>query len=155
MPLKDLCFDLRKMLLSFRKSLSKLTDNLSNNLFKLGLALGSGMLMGITLAPTEAWYFAWIALAPLWYLVCSDRRSSSPQHRYFPTVIYGLCWGIGFYGLGLSWIFGIHPMTWMGVPFLASLGIATFCLTFITLWGASLATFWSISLRFIDAQANP
>ena len=59
--------------------------------------------------------------------------------------------------LGLSWIFGIHPMTWMGVPFFASLGIATFCLTFITLWGASLATFWSISLKFIDSrtQSNP
>ena len=118
MLIKDLCFDPRKMLLSFRKSLSKLTDNLSNNLFELGLAIGSGMLMGITLAPTEAWYFAWIALAPLWYLVCSNSRSTSPQHRYFPPVIYGLCWGIGFYGLGLSWIFGIHPMTWMGVPFL-------------------------------------
>jgi apolipoprotein N-acyltransferase len=142
MPLKDLFFDPRKMLLSFRKSLTKLT----NNLFELGLALGSGILMGITLAPTEAWYFAWIALSPLWYLVCRDRHSS--------VVIYGLAWGIGFYGLGLSWIFGIHPMTWMGVPFFASLGIATFCLTFITLWGASLATFWSISLKFINSKTQ-
>ena len=145
MPIKDLFFDPRKMLLSFRKSLAKLTDNL----FELGLALGSGVLMGITLAPTEAWYFAWIALAPLWYLVCRDRHT--------PAVIYGFCWGIGFYGLGLSWIFGIHPMTWMGVPFFASLAIATFCLTFITLWGTSLATFWSISLKFINSktQSNP
>ncbi|WP_310425594.1 apolipoprotein N-acyltransferase [Chamaesiphon sp. VAR_48_metabat_135_sub] len=133
------------MLLSFRKSLTKLTDNL----FELGLALGSGILMGITLAPLEAWYFAWIALAPLWYLVCRDRHS--------PAVLYGLCWGIGFYGLGLSWIFGIHPMTWMGVPYLASLGIATFCLTFITLWGTSLAILWSICLKFINykPQLNP
>jgi apolipoprotein N-acyltransferase len=133
------------MLLSFRKSLIRLTDNL----FELGIALGSGILMGSTLAPIEAWYFAWVALAPLWYLVCRDRHSSA--------VIYGLCWGIGFYGLGLSWIFGIHPMTWMGVPFFASLGIATFCLTFITLWGASLAIFWSLSLKFISSksQLNP
>jgi apolipoprotein N-acyltransferase len=128
------------MLLSFRKSLTKLTDNL----FELGLALGSGILMGLTLAPVEAWYLAWVALAPLWYLVCRDRHSYS--------AIYGLCWGVGFYGLGLSWIFGIHPMTWMGVPFLASLGIATFCLTFITLWGASLATFWSMSLKLINSR---
>jgi apolipoprotein N-acyltransferase len=143
--MKDLFFRSSKMLLSFRKSLTKITDNL----FELGLALGSGVLMGITFSPVAAWYFAWIALAPLWYLVCRDRHS--------PTVIYGLCWGVGFYGLGLSWIFGIHPMTWMGVPFFASLGIATFCLTFITLWGASLATFWSISLKFINSksQLNP
>jgi apolipoprotein N-acyltransferase len=133
------------MLLSFRKSLTKLSDNR----FELGLALGSGVLMGMTLAPVEAWYFAWISLAPLWYLICRDRHT--------PAVIYGFCWGIGFYGLGLSWIFGIHPMTWMGVPFFASLGIATFCLMFITLWGTSLATFWSISLKFINSktQSNP
>jgi apolipoprotein N-acyltransferase len=130
------------MLLSFRKSLTKLADNF----FELGLALGSGILMGSTLTPVEAWYFAWVALAPLWYLICRDRDS--------PVVIYGLCWGIGFYGLGLSWIFGIHPMTWMGIPFFASLGIATFCLTFITLWGASLAIFWSLSLRFISSKLS-
>jgi apolipoprotein N-acyltransferase len=105
--------------------------------------------MGIAFDPLAAWYFAWIALAPLWYLVCRDRNSH--------PVIYGLSWGIGFYGLGLNWIFGIHPMTWMGVPYFASLGIATFCLTFITLWGASLATFWSVSLKFIytKSQLNP
>ena len=128
------------MLITFRKSLPKFTDKL----FDLGVALGSGILMGITFAPVEAWYFAWAALAPLWYLVCRDRNSNS--------IVYALCWGIGFYGLGLSWIFGIHPMTWMGVPYFASLGIATFCLTFITLWGASLAILWSISLKFINSK---
>jgi apolipoprotein N-acyltransferase len=133
------------MLLPFRKSLSKFTDKL----FELGIALGSGILMGITFAPVEAWYFAWIALAPLWYLVCRDRHANA--------IIYALCWGIGFYGLGLSWIFGIHPMTWMGVPYFASLGIAISCLTFITLWGASLAILWSICLKFINSksQLNP
>jgi apolipoprotein N-acyltransferase len=133
------------MLITLRKSLPKFT----NKLFDLGVALGSGILMGITFAPVEAWYFAWVALAPLWYLVCRNRNYNS--------IIYALCWGIGFYGLGLSWIFGIHPMTWMGVPYFASLGIATFCLTFITLWGASLAILWSISLKFINSkpQLNP
>lgn len=137
------------MLLSFRKSLSKLTGNL----LELGVALGSGILMGITLSPVDAWGFAWIALAPLWYLLCR-RNFATQKQSYFLAVVYGLCWGIGFYGFGLSWIFGIHPMTWMGVPFLASLGIATFCLIFITLWGASLATVWSMSLRFIDSQTQ-
>jgi apolipoprotein N-acyltransferase len=135
------------MLLSFRKSLTKLTDK--HLLFKMGIALGGGVLMGITFAPVEAWYFAWIALTPLWYLLC---RKHDPD-----SIIYAGCWGIGCYGLGLSWIFGIHPMTWMGVPYLASLGIATFCLTFITLWGASLVVLWSISLRLINSkpQLNP
>ena len=130
------------MFISLRKSLTKHTDQL----LKIGIALGSGMLMGMTFAPVEAWYLAWIALAPLWYLLCQERDAGK--------WLYALCWGIGCYGWGLSWIFGIHPMTWMGVPYLASLGIATFCLTFITLWGASLVTFWSFCLRFISSKPN-
>jgi apolipoprotein N-acyltransferase len=134
------------MLLSFRKLQAKLTSK--DNLFGIGIALGSGVLMGMTFAPVEAWYLAWISIAPLWYLLC--RRNSQP-------VIYGLAWGVGCYGLALSWIFGIHPMTWMGVPYLASLGIATFCLTFITLWGASLVILWSLGLKFVNSkpQLNP
>ena len=129
------------------RNLTKLTDKLL--LLKMGVALGSGILMGMTFAPVEAWYLAWVALAPLWYLVCHKPN--------FNSIVYALLWGIGCYGLGLSWIFGIHPMTWMGVPYLASLGIATFCLTFITLWGASLVVLWSIMLRFISSkpQLNP
>ncbi|WP_157259968.1 apolipoprotein N-acyltransferase [Chamaesiphon minutus] len=130
------------MLLPFRDRINQ------SQLFKIGIVLGSGVLMGMTFAPVEAWYLAWVAIAPLWYLLC--QRDGS--------LVYGLGWGVGCYGLALSWIFGIHPMTWMGVPYLASLGIATFCLTFITLWGASLVTLWSLGLRFIytsKQQLNP
>jgi apolipoprotein N-acyltransferase len=132
------------MSIDFRKSLTKSTDKL----LEIGISLGSGILMGITFAPVEAWYLAWIALAPLWYLIARDRDSSKAK------TIYALCWGIGCYGWGLAWIFGIHPMTWMGVPYLSSLGIATFCLTFITLWGASLVIIWSLCLRFIVARPH-
>lgn len=128
------------MLLSFRKSLVKFTAKS----IEILVVLASGCFMGITFAPVEAWYFAWFALAPLWYLLCRDRNSG--------MVIYPLCWGIGCYGLGLGWIFGIHPMTWMGVPYLASLAIATFCLTFITLWGGSLVVLWSLGMRFINTK---
>jgi apolipoprotein N-acyltransferase len=128
------------MLLSVRKSLAKF------NFGELGIAISSGLLMGASFAPVNAWYLAWIALAPLWYLICHQPNATA--------IGYGLAWGIGFYGLGLNWIFGIHPMTWMGVPFFASLGIAIFCLTFITLWGASLATFWSISLKLINSKTH-
>ena len=131
------------MLLPFRKPIAKFSP-----MFEVGIALGSGVLMGMTFAPSEVWYLAWVALAPLWYL--TSRQQNAP-------LIYALAWGIGCYGWCLSWIFGIHPMTWMGVPFLASLGIATFCLTFITLWGASLVVLWSLGLRFINSkpQLNP
>jgi apolipoprotein N-acyltransferase len=130
------------MLLPIRKSLTKFTGKSIDLL----MALAGGCLMGMTFAPVEAWYLAWIALAPLWYLLCRDRQVG--------TVLYPLLWGIGCYGLGMGWIFGIHPMTWLGVPYFASLAIATFCLTFITLWGSSLVILWSLCLRFINTKVH-
>ncbi len=98
--------------------------------------------MGLTPAPVEAWPLAWIALVPLWFLVARGQGVRQ-------CALYGLVWGIGYHGLALFWITGIHPMTWMGVPWLASLAIAIFCLTFITLWGAILVALWAACLVWI------
>ena len=100
------------------------------------LAGFGGILMGLTPAPVEAWFLAWAALVPLWFLVA---RSKSVRH----SILYGLIWGIGYHGLALSWITGIHPMDWMGVPWLASISIAFSCWTFITLFGAILVASWA------------
>ncbi len=106
--------------------------------------------MGLTVAPFGAWFLGWIALAPLWVLVIrsSQRKNSTPPtpHLLIPV---SLVWGIGYHGLALSWITGIHPMTWMGVPWLASLAIALFCWIFITLWGAALVASWAICFSWI------
>ncbi|MEI2582305.1 apolipoprotein N-acyltransferase [Scytonema sp. PRP1] len=100
--------------------------------------------MGLTVAPFGAWLLAWIALAPLWVLVVS---SSAQRKHSFPPIPLSLAWGIGYHGVALSWITGIHPMTWMGVPWLASLAIALFCWVFISLWGAALVASWAIAMR--------
>ena len=101
------------------------------------VALLAGILMGITPAPLNAWYFAWVALVPLWILILL------PERRNLKSIILlALAWGCGYHGLALFWITGIHPMTWMGVPWLASLLIAIFCWLFITFWGAALVVIW-------------
>ncbi|MGF1486657.1 MAG: apolipoprotein N-acyltransferase, partial [Prochloraceae cyanobacterium] len=110
---------------------------------KITIALISGILMGLTPAPTEGWYLAWIALIPLWILIKQVCNYSLPQ-----TFLLGLVWGCGYHGLALFWITGVHPMTWMGVPWLASLAIALFCWIFITLWGAILVSIWSVGVGF-------
>lgn len=102
--------------------------------------------MGLTPAPVEAWPLAWIALVPLWFLIA---KSKSVRQ----CALYGLVWGIGYHGLALFWITGVHPMTWMGVPWLASLAIALFCWTFITLWGAALVAIWASIITFFQ-KAN-
>lgn len=99
--------------------------------------------MGLTTAPASAWPLAWIALAPLWILVAQRPRSLCS------SLFTGLVWGIGYHGVALFWITGIHPMTWMGVPWLASLAIALFCWVFLTLWGAVLVAVWAGCLRAI------
>ncbi len=101
------------------------------------LSLLSGILMGLAIAPVSAWYFAWITLAPLWLFIRQLKSLKS-------IIIIALAWGIGYHGLALFWITGVHPMTWMGVPWLASLLVAIFCWIFITLWGAGLVVTWSI-----------
>ncbi len=66
------------------------------------------------------------------------------------SALYGLIWGIGYHGLALFWITGIHPMDWMGVPWLASMAIALFCWIFITLWGAIFVAIWSAVITVLN-----
>ncbi len=110
--------------------------------------------MGLTVAPFSAWFFAWFSLAPLWVLVIRStqrKNSSSPASSAPPApLLLPIAWGIGYHGIALSWISGIHPMTWMGVPWLASLAIALFCWVFITLWGAALVASWATGMRVIS-----
>nr|WP_038021821.1 apolipoprotein N-acyltransferase [Synechocystis sp. PCC 7509] len=96
--------------------------------------------MGLTVAPFGAWFLAWIALAPLWILIIEGKTN---------TFLCALLWGIGYHGVAIWWITGIHPMTWMGVPILASLAIATFCWIFLTLWGAALVATWATCISFL------
>jgi apolipoprotein N-acyltransferase len=110
---------------------------------KVLLALASGLLMGLTVSPINAWYLGWVAIVPLWILVVRH------QHPRSGAVLYGLCWGIGYHGWALSWILGVHPMAWMGVPWLTSLAIAIACLVLITLWGAAVVTLWALGLSWI------
>ncbi|MEG4167139.1 apolipoprotein N-acyltransferase [Microcoleus sp. S13_C3] len=119
--------------------------------------------MALTTAPVNAWLLAWVALAPLWVLVVSYQKPKIEQQKQkflflpsflkihplhplqnpLPNFLLPSLWGIGYHGLALSWIMGIHPMTWLGVPWWPSLAIALFCWAFITLWGAALVAVWA------------
>lgn len=90
--------------------------------------------MGLTTAPTNLYLLAWIALIPLWVAL---------YNSFLTAILSGFSWGLGYHGFALFWITGIHPMTWMGVPWFNSLIIALFCWLFITCWGAFLVTFWA------------
>ena len=80
----------------------------------------------------------------------SEGSSLTKSNITQKNIIYGCLWGVGYHGLGISWITGIHPMTWMGVPWLASLAIASFCWIFLTLAGAFFVGLWVLMMIWID-----
>ncbi len=114
-----------------------------------GWVLAGGLAMGLTPSPFEVWWLGWVALVPLWLAIryqCRlvEKNSLLGGWRFWLRCsLLGGVWGIGFYGIALFWITGVHPLTWMGVPFFASLAIAIFCWVCITLWGTILAALWA------------
>ncbi len=104
------------------------------------IVLLGGLLMGLTPAPVQAWPLAWVALVPLWWVVLYGKT---------PSVWWGILWGIGYHGSTLAWIRGLHPLTWMGIPWAASVAIVLFCWVFITLWGAVMVGLWAIALGWL------
>jgi apolipoprotein N-acyltransferase len=112
-----------------RQKFEKIAVQIPKNL-GWAIAFFSGILMGLTTAPVNAWLLAWVALVPLWVLVVSYEQPKQEVKRqkvfFLPSSFFllPLFWGIGYHGLALSWIMGIHPMTWLGVPWWPSLAIA-------------------------------
>jgi apolipoprotein N-acyltransferase len=55
-----------------------------------------------------------------------------------------------YHGLVLSWLWHLHPLTWMGVPWLASVAIALFAWSFVTGLGSVTFGLWAVGLGLIS-----
>lgn len=101
--------------------------------------------MGLTPASVNAWPLAWVALAPLWIALqhrTALRQAQDPSK--IQTYLFGASlWAIGFHGTALSWITGLHPLTWLGIPWLGSIAITAFAWLFITLWSIGFLVAWA------------
>ncbi len=104
------------------------------------VAIALGLLMGLTVAPSPLWWLAWVALCPLWVL--GARASNLKQ-----AAMIGGCWGLGYYGTVLSWLLGLHPLTWLGIPWMASLAIALLSWSIATLWCVCVPLLWMVCFR--------
>jgi apolipoprotein N-acyltransferase len=112
---------------------------------KFAIVLIAGIFMGLTTAPFNVWFLAWFSLAPLWFFITKNNCQNSLK--------LALVWGLGYHGLALFWITGIHPMTWMGVPWIASFLIAIFVWFFISFWGAFLVVIWSCLFKLFPDKS--
>jgi len=130
---------------------------------KLIIIIISGLFMGFANTPMEFWYLAWFTLAPLWvvlilpiyeqekleFTLLRKRRKDAKNLLekvyliFNQNLLFSLLWGCSFYGFSLFWLTGIHPLTWMGIPWLSSLFITLFCFIFVTLWGTTFVIIWS------------
>ena len=108
----------------------------------LGLLI-SGVCMGLW----PAWPLAWVALAPLWYVI---HRGGSLRR----SALWALMWGVGYHGAMLEWVLHLHPLMWLGVPWLGSIAIALFAYTFVTLWGAGIAVTWAVGMAALQRVAS-
>ncbi|PZO55880.1 MAG: apolipoprotein N-acyltransferase, partial [Phormidesmis priestleyi] len=92
------------------------------SLLPLSSVLLGGILMGLT--PVYAWPLAWVALAPLWWIAQDSEQSVQSVQSVRRALLYAAIWGVVYHAIALSWVTGLHPLTWMGVPWLASIAIA-------------------------------
>jgi len=109
--------------------------------------LAGGIAMGLATAPVAWTGTAWFAQIPLWlWVLNADYHLISLKSRLKKSALTAIAWGGGFYGTALFWITGVHPMTWLGVPWLASVAIALFCWLAITFWGIVLVFCWLLGM---------
>jgi apolipoprotein N-acyltransferase len=103
-------------------------------------AIALGVVMGLTVAPSPLWGLAWVGLCPLW--IGAVRAFSLKQ-----AAVVGGCWGIGYYGIVLSWLLGLHPLTWLGLSWIASLAIALLSWGIATAWCACVPLLWAVGVK--------
>jgi apolipoprotein N-acyltransferase len=111
----------------------------------ISIAFFSGIAMSLAVAPLNWWGFAWVSIAPLWVIV--NGEGQKVNGRLVSRTACAIAWGIGYHGLALSAIRGLHPLMWLGIPWIASITITFFCWAFITLWGATLVVIWQWGMR--------
>ncbi len=79
-------------------------------------AVAGGAGLGLATQPVGWWWLAWVSLVPLWVHLARVERT-----RAFWL---GMLFGMVYHGTLLRWLLGMHPLTWMGIPWWPSLGIA-------------------------------
>ncbi|PSR17257.1 apolipoprotein N-acyltransferase, partial [filamentous cyanobacterium CCP3] len=112
-----------------------------------GLVALSGMVMALALPPWSLWPLAWVGLVPLWWVVVATPSIAL-------AAVYGLLWGLVYYGISLAWITHLHPLMWMGVPWLSSVAIALSAWIFIVLWGSVCIAVWGGAIAWLARRSG-
>ncbi|MEM7063955.1 MAG: apolipoprotein N-acyltransferase [Cyanobacteria bacterium P01_B01_bin.77] len=91
------------------------------------------------------WPLAWVALVPLWLLSYRDVNLRQ-------VALGGLLWGLGYQGTLLTWVLHLHPLMWLGVPWVGSVAIATAAYAIVSLWGACIPVAWVLLMAIFKRR---
>ncbi len=111
------------------------------------LSILSGAVLALSAPGFDQWYLAWIGFVPLLFLSCS---SSGFKDVFFR----GLLFGLGYEMVYLNWVFGLHPLDWLGfAPWQSSL----LCLSALSIWAghqALLVSLFCVICRLIPVSGS-
>ena len=123
----------------------------------LGMCALGGLGMALAMPPYGLWLLAWVAIVPLWrwtIVAQADAGIATPlndlqtnpqnnlQLGWPRRLAYAAVWTALYEGITTHWIWDLHPLTWMGIPWGPSLAIALLAwlaviagrLLFVVLW---------------------
>jgi len=107
-----------------------------NKIFKKYFYPSLGGILGGISVSTNFWLiFMPISLFVLWK--GSQRKKSN------------FCWGFFFILISHSWLYNLHPLTWLGFSWLTSLIIAISILSFCSFVGGILVYLWGLMVEII------
>ena len=87
----------------------------------------------------------------------SSAQQSLPTNRslcgdVLQTAGMSLAWGVGYYGITLNWITGLHPLTWLGISWAGSVAIALTSWGAVILWETLPIVLWAIGLGLLKRR---
>lgn len=107
-------------------------------------AILAGVGMALAAPPLSWSVLAWVSWIPLWWVVLPI----APPPGVTPGQV-ALLWSLAHYGILLHWIWDLHPLTWMGVPWLASVAIAIGAWLGIVAIKTGLVLIWTLTLTWL------
>jgi apolipoprotein N-acyltransferase len=97
-------------------------------------AVAAGAALGLAPLPYCSW-LGWLGLIPLWLYLAGCERP--------PAFRLGLLFGLVYHAIMLRWLLGMHPLTWMGIPWWPSLILVVFLWLFVSASQAWVAGVWA------------
>lgn len=104
----------------------------------LGLCALGGLAMALAMPPYGLWLLAWVAIVPLWRWTMASSELGWKQRLGYAAV-----WTVLYEGVTTHWIWDLHPLTWMGIPWVPSVAIAVFAWFAVVVWRVLSVMLWT------------